>query len=329
MPRRRFLEYAREWLYGEGGYYVKAPVIGKRGDFFTSVSASSFFGGAIANHLVGLIKSGDLAEDSAVVEFGAHRGELLSDIAQFVYTLEPKLLKTLNFTIIEPIEALRKAQEEYIRSGFGDALRLAILPDLSRTRYLSAFVYANELFDAFSFDLYNKGEVAYVENHSLVWQKADAKMASKANRLGIERGEIFDGFERFAWKLSAAFNRCETIIFDYGVFHPRNDFSARIYKEHRVYPLFSVTDLNLFYKNADLTADVPFWHLLDAFRKAGFEAAVKEQNSALLDMGLPDLLRLYEEKAGFEAYRRETGRVRTLLDPLLLGERFKCCRFRR
>ncbi|MDR0747615.1 MAG: SAM-dependent methyltransferase [Helicobacteraceae bacterium] len=327
MPRRRFLDYAREWLYGEEGYYVKAPAIGKRGDFFTSVSATSFFGGAIANHLVGLIRRGDLKEESAVVEFGAHQGELLSDVAQFVYTLEPKLLKTLTFTIVEPIEALRRAQEKHIRNGFGGALRFRILPDLSSARSSSAFVYANELFDAFSFDLYNRGEIAYVENHSLVWQKADAKAALKADRLGVERGEIFDGFERFARALSGAFDRCEAIIFDYGVFHPRDDFSARIYKEHKIYPLFSVADLKPFYKNADLTADVPFWHLLGAFKEAGFDGAVQEQNAALIDMGLLDLLKLYEEKAGFEAYRRESGRVRTLLDPLLLGERFKCCRF--
>ena len=37
-----FKNYFEEWLYGENGYYSNYKQIGKDGDFFTSVSTSSF-----------------------------------------------------------------------------------------------------------------------------------------------------------------------------------------------------------------------------------------------------------------------------------------------
>ncbi len=53
---KKFNDYMNSWLYEKDGYYAKYKQIGKQGDFFTSVSTSSFFGGAIANKIVSLIK---------------------------------------------------------------------------------------------------------------------------------------------------------------------------------------------------------------------------------------------------------------------------------
>lgn len=53
---KKFNDYMNSWLYEKNGYYAKYKQIGKQGDFFTSVSTSSFFGGAIANKIVSLIK---------------------------------------------------------------------------------------------------------------------------------------------------------------------------------------------------------------------------------------------------------------------------------
>ena len=97
----RFSAYFNDWLYGDGGYYSKLGAIGKSGDFFTSVSTSQFFGGAIANYLISRIDSGDLPSDMLVLEVGAHKGFLLKDIVTFIYTLRPELLSSLRFGVVE------------------------------------------------------------------------------------------------------------------------------------------------------------------------------------------------------------------------------------
>ena len=103
----RFSDYAREWLYGENGYYATPKAIGRAGDFYTSVSVTPFFGGAIADYITRQIAAGELSSEAAIVEFGAHDGRLIADVIQFIYTLEPSLIKSLKFAIVEPIAALR------------------------------------------------------------------------------------------------------------------------------------------------------------------------------------------------------------------------------
>ena len=41
------------------------------------------------------------------LEIGAHHGYLLADIIQFIYTLKPQLLETLNFAIVENFKSSR------------------------------------------------------------------------------------------------------------------------------------------------------------------------------------------------------------------------------
>jgi SAM-dependent MidA family methyltransferase len=52
----KFSNYFNDWLYGQDGYYSNYKQIGKDGDFFTSVSTSSFFGGSIAKKIIDSIE---------------------------------------------------------------------------------------------------------------------------------------------------------------------------------------------------------------------------------------------------------------------------------
>ncbi len=324
----RFSDYMQAWLYGEQGYYTQAPQIGQRGDFVTSVAVSPFFGGTLARHLLERIKSGALSRHCTLCEIGAHRGHLLADMVQFIYTLDPELLKTLKLVIVEPIAALRALQRDYFEASFGSVAKLHQVDSLDQLQCSEGFVVANELFDAFSVDLIRGDQWAVVEDHSITWEEAPEAVLRRARTLGIERGELAVGFERFAEAIAAAFDRCELITFDYGQPQARNDFSIRIYREQKVWPLFEPESLEPFFARSDLTADVHFGHLCAAFQAAGFRAdGIQAQNVALLEMGLGSLLETLQQKAGYEAYRQEVGRVRALLDPAMLGERFKRARF--
>ncbi|WP_369805688.1 SAM-dependent methyltransferase [Sulfurospirillum diekertiae] len=114
----KFSAYMQEWLYGNEGYYRNVRTIGKEGDFYTAVSTSMFFGGSIAKRLISTIESGFLTSSCTVVEIGAHKGYLLADMIQFIYTLNPELLQTLTFVIVEPFSANQAMQKNYFEEGF-------------------------------------------------------------------------------------------------------------------------------------------------------------------------------------------------------------------
>ena len=63
----RFSEYFNFWLYGKDGYYTNYKNIGKEGDFFTSVSVTPFFGGAIAKKIISSIESGFLNKTTTIL----------------------------------------------------------------------------------------------------------------------------------------------------------------------------------------------------------------------------------------------------------------------
>jgi len=238
----KFSSYMEEWLYGDGGYYRNHKEIGKKGDFYTAVSSSMFFGGSIAKRLMDSIDSGFLSSTCRVVEIGAHKGYLLADIVQFIYTLKPELLKTLSFTIIEPFEENRAKQLEYFRDSFGDAISLTHLSDLKELKCDEAFFVANEIFDAFACEVVKDGMMLNLDDEELKFVPMDYMTKSLSKNYAINTGEIPLGYEEFAQEMYNSTRRYEFVTFDYGDRYPRDDFSLRVYDKHKVYPFFSLTD---------------------------------------------------------------------------------------
>jgi len=325
----RFSRFMQEWLYGEGGYYTSFKEIGKGGDFYTAVSASRLFGGSIANYIYKLLQNGKLGEGATILEIGAHRGYLLADIVQFLYTFDPSLISKLRFAILEPFEALREEQRRYFFESFGEAVKLEHFKSLNEVARSEAFIVANEIFDAFACELFYKDQIGVVRDFSIHFEPADPKTAAIAHRYGFEKGEVAVGYEEFAKKLFASFKKARFVTFDYGDLVPRNDFSIRVYTRHKVYPLFDKElDLKAAYKNSDITYDVNFSHLIDAFKASGWEhEAFKTQLVALVDFGITELLETIMQKAGFEAYKKEADKAKILIHPSLMGERFKMVEF--
>ena len=147
------------WLYGEGGYYTLMPKIGKEGDFYTSVSTSMFFGGSVGKLIVDMVQNGELNKSTCIVEIGAHKGYMLADAVQFIYSLDSSLLKSLSFAIIEPLKQVRKAQREYMYTSFADSIDFKIYSSLEEFRCEDAFFFSNELFDAFACEVINDNKM--------------------------------------------------------------------------------------------------------------------------------------------------------------------------
>jgi SAM-dependent MidA family methyltransferase len=316
-----------DWLYGEDGYYGGVGQVGREGDFLTSPSVSMFFGGALANKFVSLVQGGKLAKNSVVCEFGANSLFAIKDFASFLAGVAPELLKTVKFVIVEKQTKTAEFQQKELREFFSD-VDFEIVESLSGYEDRDAFVFANEIFDAFACELFLDGKSAVVENHKIEFTGCEQETVEAAKLLGVTKGEVAVGYEEFAKELYDSFKNSYFVTFDYGQDFPRNDFSIRAYKEHKTEPLFAIENLGDFFKNSDITYDVNFAHLKEAFMGAGFDfAEYKNQASAMIDFGISDLLQIYLQKAGEAAYLREAQKAKALISPEGFGERFKMISF--
>ncbi len=327
----RFSTYMHEWLYGSTGYYTRYKAIGKEGDFYTAVSSSKFFGGTIAKHIIALVDEGFLPENAMICEIGAHHGYLMADIIEFLYTLRPELLEGFEFAIVERYDALQEQQRHYLQECFGDAIRLRHYDDLNKIHVNHAFFYANEIFDAFACELFYKGHIATVHDHEIVFEEQDAAVTALAERYCKDRGEIAVGYEAFAAAMSEAAETFEFMSFDYGEMQARPDFSIRVYYDHKTFPLFDESlHRSERYGTSDITYDVTFAHVKDAFESAGVSmVAFKAQMTALVEMGLLDLLQMLRQHVDERVYKQELEKAKLLIMPDFLGERFKMIRFRK
>ncbi len=326
-----FNNYFNKWLYGKNGYYENYKQIGKEGDFFTAVSTSSFFGGSIAKKIIKSIEEGFLKEDTNIIEIGAHRGYLLADIIQFIYTLKPKLLESLNFIIIEKYENLKLEQKKYLNECFGNAIKITHYEDISKVKLDSAFILANEIFDCFPCDLVytNKDNIlqeVFIKNHSITFLPSKNELLKQhCKKYNIYKGEVSLSYATFVKHLCKNIKKFEFLAFDYGEKYPRNDFSIRIYKEHKVYPFFE-ENLNLenFYKKSDITYDVHFNYLIDLFKEEKVqEINFNTQLKALVNFGILELLEILKANVSENIYLKEVQKVKILLDEKAMGERFK------
>jgi SAM-dependent MidA family methyltransferase len=319
------------WLYGKEGYYKHFKAIGKSGDFYTAVSTSAFFGASIANHFFDLIQKGKADRNGWLIEIGAHQGYLISDMIQWLYSCDETLIETLHFGIVERQPEVQEAQRAYLHKRFGDAVEVTFFNDIAEVEASYAFIVANEILDAFPCELYKDEKIASVVEHEILWQDAPQPLLAFAQKHRLRTGEIAVGYEAFAQAMAEGIDHLDFVTFDYGEKYVRNDFSIRIYREHETLPLFDDTlILEEAYQKADITFDVNFAQVMDAFEGEGFETVAYEtQARALVRFGVIDILEQYAKGSTEINYLREADRIKTLISPTIMGDRFKMLHVRK
>ena len=324
-----FSDYMNEWLYGEEGYYKHFKAIGKAGDFYTAVSTSSFFGASIANYFYTLIQEGKADRNGWLIEVGAHQGYLLCDMIQWLYTCDPTLVTSLKFGIVERQPEVQQRQLDYIKKRFGDDITITHFNNISEVEVDYAFVVANEIFDAFPCELLKDEKIAIVENDEIIWREASREMLAWADKHLLKQGEIAVGYEKFAKNMAKGIRKCDFVSFDYGEKYVRNDFSIRVYRSHETFPLFDeALALSEAFKKDDITYDVNFGHVSEAFVDNGFtEVLYETQARALVRFGLIDILEQFARQTSQENYLREADRIKTLIAPTIMGDKFKMVHF--
>lgn len=207
---------------------------------------------------------------------------------------------------------------------------------LSELKCRNAFFIANEIFDAFPCELYYKGKTARVNGGDVEFEEENEWVKEKADKYKKDRGEIAVGYEEFAKEMVSTCNKFEFMSFDYGEMQARPDFSLRIYTKHKVLPFFIEDDNEDYipreklFAKSDITYDVTFEHVKDAYEEAGVKfVELKAQMTALVNMGILDLLEMLKKNVDDKIYEQELQKVKTLIMPNFLGERFKMIRFRK
>ena len=152
----RFMELA---LYcPETGYYEeKKDIVGRCGDFITSVSAGSLFGELLAFQFAGWLKELPIAGRTSashsrlpIVEAGAHDGKLAGDILTWLKTNRPELFEQIEYIVVEPSQTRRLWQEETLAAFSGKIRWVSQLSELGNQQSsFSGIIFSNELLDAF------------------------------------------------------------------------------------------------------------------------------------------------------------------------------------
>ncbi|RDU55845.1 hypothetical protein CQA49_02805 [Helicobacter sp. MIT 00-7814] len=338
LPLSAWLESS---LYGENGYYNNPARVGKEGDFYTSVSVSRFFGAGIANYILKLLESSSLRLPLYIVEIGAHKGFLLKDIADFLCALgKDSLFSQLHFYTIEPLAQLQIAQKATLRdlTNFCVYDSLQSLESTLTPNAQSLFFVSNELLDSFCVDIFLQDSMFFVDGNCGRWvesKKCDLSWAQKDLRASLEKlklnGAYPPNLKPFLTQIAKCAKKSQSayfLTFDYDKLGAQNPSSfIRAYKNHQVFSFEEIQNLgfNAFYQVADMTADVDFEFVAHLFENLEFfQVFNKAQNKVLLEeCALFEVVESFEKSCDFSLYQKEAAKLRALLDPQILGERFR------
>ncbi|HEX4265994.1 MAG TPA: SAM-dependent methyltransferase, partial [Verrucomicrobiae bacterium] len=147
IPFVRFMEIA---LYcPDYGFYEKEKDnIGRRGDFFTSVSVGGLFGELLAFQFAEWLEIGQDA-DIRIVEAGAHNGQLAADILGWMRERRENIFGRLKYYIVEP-SARRWQWQQAKLQEFPETV--VWIPEISALAKTSApaqtIIFSNELMDS-------------------------------------------------------------------------------------------------------------------------------------------------------------------------------------
>jgi SAM-dependent MidA family methyltransferase len=318
----------------EHGYYSSGRcAIGRRGDYFTSVSVGPLFGRLLAQQFAEIWEGLDRPNDFVIVEQGAHHGEFASDVLEELRKEQPQFFELVRYRIVEPFPVLRERQEGVLRQ-FAD--RVEWVESLESMASFCGLHFSNELLDSMPVRLL----VAAGEDQERHWRErlvertscgftfvdqpiVDPSLQTQVARLPSAPVEGYqteinlaalDWMETVARKL----RRGVILIADYGL--PRSEFysparrtgTLQCYAEHRVLP-----SLLEQVGQSDLTTHVEWTSL-----------AERGEESGLTILGFTDqhhfftgLLSVHPELA--PAATEKSRALQTLIHPEFLGIKFQ------
>lgn len=299
----RFMElvlYDPEWGY----YRASRSVVGKSGDFVTSVSATPEFGRLLAAIAQRYAHQAGLADPLSIYEFGAHRGQLREDVLNAA--------PNLNYHTFEA----------------GD-----LWPD-----EMNGCVVANELLDALPFHRvhvsggrWREQFVGLDERGGLRWQSDDLSEPELSEALAPLPVEHMEGYEteislasrRWVETLGQRLHSGFAILIDYGHEMPAYFAPARFrgglrtfHRQRRADTPFE--DLG----ERDITCDVQFSDVIESAAKSGLSVWEFAEQGRFFMRHAARLLEA-DHAAGLGLSEKQARGLLTLTHPAHFGMAFK------
>ena len=159
-----FAWFMEQALYHpQHGYYSSGRcTIGRRGDYYTSVSVGPLFGRLLAAQFEEMWRVLGRPNEFKIVEQGAHDGQLARDVLEATREHYPDLFAALRYEIVEPLPTLRARQAETLspfkeQVGWSDGLQ-QVAP-------FCGVHFSNELLDAMPVHLVKWSGTEWLERH--------------------------------------------------------------------------------------------------------------------------------------------------------------------
>ena len=328
LPWVRFMELAL--YHPQHGYYERsASVIGKAGDFYTSVSVGSLFGELLAYRFRQWLK--DIARP-VILEAGAHDGRLALDILR---ALDHPQVQVFEYWIVEP-SPTRQSWQHKVLADFAPRIRWFSDEQALAKESVTGIVFAHELLDALPcqrlgwdararrwFEWGVQWRPDRFEWVRLPWPGSPKMEAWPAALLEILPDaftiELCPAAERWWTTMAGRLKTGCLLTFDYGLeteefLQPhRAQGTLRSYHQHRL-----VADVLANPGLQDITAMVDFTAVRTAGENAGLTTVGFETQSRFLTR----IVRELWETGGSPWPPQKTRQFQTLTHPDHLGRAF-------
>lgn len=338
---QRYMELA---LYHEQlGYYQRDQIkIGKRGDFYTSVSVGDVFAETIARairfYLDDRFTEGE--ETLYVVEMGGGNGELSAGILKYWNEKDPEWLKKIRYVMIEKSDFHQRLQQEKLKD---DDIRWFTDLDCAKqeTGPIRGIIFSNELVDAFPVEVvtFRSGkwwqirvgwnhekeqfeeQLAPLEQEDIITYLKEEKVPKREGM----RVEINLMAREWLRSVAEWLRSGYVITIDYGwlndqLYHPvRKEGTLLSYYRHQI-----VNPLNR-PGEQDITSHVNFSSLMRWGERWGLhQVAYQSQAQFLLEHGILEQLEDHQDHDPFRSTVAKRNRaIRQLIMPEGMGEVFK------
>jgi SAM-dependent MidA family methyltransferase len=335
LPFARFMELA---LYcPDSGYYeTQKDSVGRRGDFYTSVSTGELFGELLAFQFAEWLETevGSQKSEIRIVEAGAHDGKLASDILHWLQLHRPELFAEIEYCILEPSPRRQEWQKKTLKH-FAPRVRWFSQFNDSTIQRFNGIIFSNELLDAmpvhrYGWDAKNKKWFEWgvaVEGDSFRWAKIpnsefripNSELESVLpDNYTIETSPAAENWWCAAAKI---LGRGKLLAIDYGLaadelFSPaRTNGTLRAYFRHH-----ASDDLLANVGEQDLTVHVNF----SAIQKVGEAAGLKTETFSPQTKFLTQILEKTLADKSFGGWNSSrTRQFQTLTHPEHLGRAFR------
>ena len=345
-----FKWFMQQALYHpQHGYYGAGRArIGRKGDFYTSVSVGKIFGELMAKQFEEIWYRMNTPVSFAIVEEGANNGQFAQDVLGWLQQFSPDLYQRVKYWIVEPNPGLQQEQQAMLNAWPRNKVRWTPSLAAFEAGSLCGVYFCNELLDAFPVHLVTSTGGAWEENFIDVTRQgfrfvygppSNSQLRAQLEKLPTPvqtdgaapyRTEVNLAALRWIEDLSKVIGQGYVLLADYG--YPRDVYYApqrtegtlMAYSEHRRSddPLQAVGQ-------CDLTAHVDFTSLAERAEASGMQlAGYCDQHHFMVALGEEELREIEETLKELTPdvlhYLRS---FKTLMHPSTMGMAFKFIAF--